>query len=275
MGLGGSAEPACRMGRLRPDRASARRGVVAFREVAGCARREHRPTAPGRRPAQGGHRVGWGEQGVAVRPDVDRGASGHREGHRILPGRGETLWGAGETVPAAAREPQGCGGESEPQRGATLVADLARRRHGRAGPSPPGRVLRGETDARVRVVDDVGTRYSVGVLAAADRLRPVPAVLFPVVVAVPRPDQLHRLSDSPCRRRWRGWGRPTTRPSGGNPRRTGLTGRRQSVVAGGSRIAPLDCGLTERAFIWDRRLRVDGLRLAVDPWCPFGQIGGR
>ena len=144
MGLGGSAESTGRVGRLRPDRASPRRGVVAFREMAGCARREHRPTAPGRRPTPGGHRAGRGDQGVAVRPDVDRGAPGHREGHHVLRRGRETLWGAGQTLPAAAREPQGCGRESEPHRGATLVAHAARRRHRRAGPSPPRRVLRGE-----------------------------------------------------------------------------------------------------------------------------------
>jgi len=43
-----------------------------------------------------------------------------------------------------------------------------------------------KTDTRIRVVDDTGTRSSVGVLAAAEQLRPVPAAVFPVVVAVPR-----------------------------------------------------------------------------------------
>ena len=39
---------------------------------------------------------------------------------------------------------------------------------------------------RTRVVDETGTRCSVAVLAAAERLRPVPAAAFPLVVAVPR-----------------------------------------------------------------------------------------
>ena len=43
-----------------------------------------------------------------------------------------------------------------------------------------------KTDTRIRVIDDTGTRCSVGALAAAERLRPVPAAAFPVVVAVQR-----------------------------------------------------------------------------------------
>jgi Mu transposase, C-terminal domain len=43
-----------------------------------------------------------------------------------------------------------------------------------------------KTDTRIRVIDDTGTRCSVGALAVAERLRPVPAAAFPVVVAVQR-----------------------------------------------------------------------------------------
>ena len=41
-------------------------GRCRIRGMAGCARREHRPAASGRRPTLGRHRPGWGEQGVAV-----------------------------------------------------------------------------------------------------------------------------------------------------------------------------------------------------------------
>ena len=43
-----------------------------------------------------------------------------------------------------------------------------------------------KTDTRFRVVDATGTRCSVADLAAAERLRPVPAAAFPTVMAVQR-----------------------------------------------------------------------------------------
>ena len=45
-------------------------------------------------------------------------------------------------LPAAARQPQGRGGEGQPHRGATVVAHPGRRRHARAGPGAAGRLVR-------------------------------------------------------------------------------------------------------------------------------------
>ncbi len=43
-----------------------------------------------------------------------------------------------------------------------------------------------KTDSRIRVIDDIGTRATVGELAAAEPLRPPPAVAFPMTVSVER-----------------------------------------------------------------------------------------
>jgi hypothetical protein len=49
---------------------------------------------------------------------------------------------SGVDLPAAARQPQGRGGEVQPHRRATVVAHPARRRHGRRSPGITGPVLR-------------------------------------------------------------------------------------------------------------------------------------
>ena len=67
---------------------------------------------------------------------------GLRAGHRVVRCGGQALRRVGAAVPAAARQPQGRGGEGQPRRGAAVLAHPARRRHARAGPAAPGHLVR-------------------------------------------------------------------------------------------------------------------------------------
>ena len=142
MGLARAARPTQELGRLRVQGVPARRRPVPLGQVAWGAGRGDGPAAADRRAAPGGDPARWADPGVAVRPDGHRRAPGQRQGHRLLRCGRETLWGAGQTVPAPAGQPQGCGREGQPQRRATLVAHPARRHHRRRRPGPTRRVLR-------------------------------------------------------------------------------------------------------------------------------------
>src|SRR5450756_1238546 len=63
---------------------------------------------------------------------------GHREGQRLVRGRRQVLRRRGSTLSAAAWQPQGRRGEGQPRGRPTVLADPARRRVRRGGPSPAG-----------------------------------------------------------------------------------------------------------------------------------------
>ena len=87
-------------------------------------------------------------------------------------------------LPAAARQPQGRGGEGQPRRGAAVLAHPGRRRHRRAGPAAAGHLVRPRGDVRLRAAAD--GKATVATLAAREPLRPAPPVPFPATVSVPR-----------------------------------------------------------------------------------------
>ena len=118
------------------------RGAGALGAVARLAVRVDGPAAPDRGPGPGHPRPGRADRGVAVRPDGHRRAPRIRAGHRVVRRGGQALRRVGAAVPAAARQPQGRGGEGQPRRGAAVLAHPGRRRHARAGPAAPGHLVR-------------------------------------------------------------------------------------------------------------------------------------
>ena len=135
MGLARAARPARGLG-CRGAGASAGRVAGALGAVAGGAGRVRGPAAPDRGPRPVVRRLGGLTRRVAVRPD----------GHGVHPDSGRVtaafaawrgaLRGRGRDLPAAAREPQGGGGEGQPHRRAALVAHPGRRRHRRRARRP-------------------------------------------------------------------------------------------------------------------------------------------
>ena len=99
----------------------------------GRAGRVEGSAAPDRR-ARPDHPRAWaGDAGCGASIGWPRSATRRRGGSRAsFAGGRQALRGVGGDLPAAAREPQGCGGEGQPHRRATLVAHPARRRHRRA-----------------------------------------------------------------------------------------------------------------------------------------------
>ena len=93
-------------------------------------------------------------------------------------------YGRGGDLPAAAREPQGRGGEGQPHRRATLVAHPGRRCHRRAGPGRLDRFCRARGDTRMRATAD--GKSTVAAVAATEPLHPVAAAPYPVIVAEQR-----------------------------------------------------------------------------------------
>lgn len=125
MGLARAARPTQELGRLRSQGVPAGRRAGPLEQVAGVLAEamdqpqlidaQHQERGPARRA----------DPGLAVRPDGHRRAPGHRQGHRLLRRGRQALWGTGQTVPTAAGQPQGCGREGQPHRGATMVAHPA------------------------------------------------------------------------------------------------------------------------------------------------------
>ena len=83
------------------------------------------PAAPGRGAGPDQPGSGRADPAVAVRPDGHRLPPRLRPGHRHVRRRREALRGDGHDLPTAGRAPQRGGGEGQPHRGATLVADPA------------------------------------------------------------------------------------------------------------------------------------------------------
>ena len=96
----------------------------------------------------------------------------------------QALRRVGGDLPAAARQPQGRGGEDQPHCRATLVAHPGRRRHRRAGPGQRGPFRPGagrHPDAAPPLTG--GPRWRV---RQAEPLRPLPAAPYPVIVTEAR-----------------------------------------------------------------------------------------
>ena len=139
--------------RIRPpggggqDRAPARRVAGALLAVARGAGAGGGPAAPDRGPRRGGaspgrltHRWRFDRMATVCHPD-----SGLAD-RDIRPGRG-ALRGRDRYLPAASGQPQGRGGEGEPDRRPALVAHPGRRAVPGRRAGQPGPVLRGSGTA--------------------------------------------------------------------------------------------------------------------------------
>ena len=105
-------------------------------------------------------------------------------GDRVVRGGRQALRRAGGDLPAAARQPQGRGGEGQPHRRATLVAHRARRPPPEQAQASLDKFCTLRSDVRIRATAD--GKAGVLTLAKAERLAPAPARPFPATVTVER-----------------------------------------------------------------------------------------
>ena len=179
MGLAGAARSARAVG--VGQGASAGRVAGAFEPVARLAGRVRGPAAPDRGPGRGGAPAGradprWRFDRMAT---VCHPGSG---GCTASFGPVAAHYQVGIDLPGRSRLAQGRGGEGRAHHRATLVAHPGRRGHPGPGAGRPGPDLRARR-RRKRIRD--GMRTTVGELADAEPLRPVPAP-FPAVLEVER-----------------------------------------------------------------------------------------
>ena len=207
------------------------------------------PAAPDRRAAPGLRR---GLGGLTRTWRFDRMATvchpAHGPGHRLVRRGRQALRGVGGDLPAAAREPQGRGGEGQPHRRATLVAHPGRRRARSSRPrlAWTGGARCAATPGMRPTGDGKATVATVAARRAAAPPLPAP---FPAVLTV----AAGRLA----RRRWSPSAATTTRchpswPAPGHRRRTGSARTdidsppAAGIVIARHRLAPAGAGATVR-----------------------------
>src|SRR6476659_5275121 len=184
MGLAGIAESTRILG-MGQDRASTRRLAGPFSQVASGVVAVGGSTAPGRRPRPRDPRAGWGEQGVAVRPD----------------GHGLRSRGSGRVTASFAGVAKHYGvavAICPPRRGnrkgvVEKVNHTAAQRWWRtladevtveAAQASVDRFARVRGDTRIRATAD--GRSSVAVVAKAEPLSPLPSAPYPMIVTETR-----------------------------------------------------------------------------------------